>query len=87
MFRYGSKGKAGLEFGEPEATPQLLTKLSIQLHLADLSLSNTILSLEIFGAQCVRSTVHKADLSLKSGRSPDDVSVDETVIQIDDDQY
>lgn len=49
-----------IEFGfvEHEATPQLLMKLSIQLHLAGLSLLNTVLFLEIFGVQRVRSTVH-----------------------------
>ena len=31
-----------LEFVEREATPRLLMKLSIQLHLAGLSLSNTV---------------------------------------------
>ena len=55
-----------LEFVEREATPRFLMKLSIQLHLAGLSLSNTVLVLEIFGVERARSTVHnwvlKADL-------------------------
>ena len=80
-----------LEFVEREATPRFLMKLSIQLHLAELSLSNTVLVLEIFGVKRARSTVHnwvhKADLQPESGRSPDQVAVDETVIQIDDEQY
>ena len=80
-----------LEFVEREATPRFLMKLSIQLHLAGLSLSNTVLVLEIFGVERARSTVHnwvhKADLQPESGRSPDQVAVDETVIQIDDEQY
>ena len=37
-----------LEFVEREATPKLLMKLSIQLHLAGLSLSNTVSFLEVF---------------------------------------
>jgi len=66
-------------------------KLSIQLHLAGLSLSNTASSLEVFGVDRVRSTVHnwvhKADLQPETGRSPNHVAVDETVIQLDDEQY
>jgi len=38
----GCLDRIDLDFVEREATPQLLMKLSIQLHLAGLSLSNTI---------------------------------------------
>jgi putative transposase len=80
-----------LEFVEREATPRLLMKLSIQLHLAGLSLSNTVQFLDVFGVDRVRSTVHnwvhKADLQPDTGRNPDHVAVDETVIQLDDEQY
>jgi transposase-like protein len=80
-----------LEFVEREATPRLLMKLSIQLHLAGLSLSNTVSFLEVFGADRVRSTVHnwvhKADLQPDSGRSPNHVAVDETVIRLEHKQY
>ncbi|WP_247009449.1 IS6 family transposase [Halorientalis litorea] len=80
-----------LEFVEREATPQLLMKLSIQLHLAGLSLSNTVSFLDVFGVQRARSTVHnwvhKADLQPQDGRQPDHVAVDETVIQLDDERY
>jgi hypothetical protein len=38
----GSIDQIDLEFVEREATPRLLMKLSIQLHLAGLSLSNTV---------------------------------------------
>jgi transposase-like protein len=66
-------------------------KLGIQLHLADLSLSNTVSILEIFGVKRTRSTVHnwvhKAGLQPESGRSPDHVAVDETVIRLNDEQY
>ena len=80
-----------LEFVEREATPQFLMKLSIQLHLAGLSLSNTVSILEIFGVERARSTVHnwvhKADLQPKSGQNPDHVAVDETVIRLNNEQY
>ena len=73
-----------LEFVEREATPRLLIKLSIQLHLADLLLSNTVSILDIFGVTRARSTiynwVHKADLQPETGKTPDHVAVDETVI-------
>ena len=87
----GCLDEINLEFVEREATPQLLMKLSIQLHLAGLSLSNTVSFLEIFGVDRVRSTVHnwvhKADLQPESGRSPNHVAVDETVIRLDNEQY
>ncbi|ELZ43334.1 IS240-type transposase (ISH102) [Halorubrum coriense DSM 10284] len=80
-----------LEFVEREATPKLLMKLSIQLQLAGLSLSNTVSFLEVFGIDRVRSTVHnwvhKADLQPESGRCPNHIAVDETVIQLDGEQY
>ena len=66
-------------------------KLSIQLHLAGLSLSNTVPILEIFGVQRARSTVHnwvhKADLQPIDGHDPNHVAVDETVIRLDGEQY
>ena len=66
-------------------------KLSIQLHLAGLSLSNTVSFLEVFGVDRVRSTVHnwvhKADLQPVEGQQPDHVATDETVVQLDDDRY
>jgi transposase-like protein len=80
-----------LGFVEQEATPRLLMKLSIQLHLDGISLSNTVSNLELFGVDRVKSTaqnwVHKADLQPEDGHSPDHVAVDETVIQLDDEQY
>ena len=66
-------------------------KLGIQLHLPGLSLSNTGRVCEVFGVQRVRSTVHKwvhtADLQPEAGKNPDHVVVDETVIQLNDEQY
>ena len=87
----GCLEEINLEFVEREATPRLLMKLSIQLHLAGLSLSNTVSFLEIFGVERVRSTVHnwvhKADLQPEDGQKPDHVAVDETVIRLNDEQY
>ena len=87
----GTIDQINLEFVEREATPRLLMKLGIQLHLAGLSLSNTVLILEIFGVDRARSTVHnwvhKADLQPESGRSPDHVAVDEAVIRLNDENY
>ncbi len=63
----------------------------IQLQFVGLSLSNTVSTLEIFGVNRARSTVHswvhKAELRPGSGRSPDHVAVDETVIRLNDEQY
>jgi transposase-like protein len=87
----GYLDEINLDFVEPEATPRLLMKLSIQLHLSGLSLSNTVSFLEVFGVDRVRSTVHnwvhKAGLQSESERSPSHVAVDETVIRLDDEQY
>ena len=80
-----------LGFVEREATPKLLMKLGIQLHLAGLSLSNTVSILEIFGVERARSTVHnwvhKANLQPESDQNPDHVAIDETVIQLNDERY
>src|SRR6056297_1514336 len=87
----GSIDQIELGFVEREATPEFLMKLSIQLHLSGLSLSNTIRVCEVFGVQRARSTVHnwvhKADLQPESGKNPDHVAVDETVIQLNDERY
>jgi len=87
----GSIDQLDLDFVEREATQRLLMQLSIQLHLAGISLSNTVSILEIFGVKRARSTVHnwvhKADLQPEDGRSPDQIAVDETVIQLNDERY
>jgi transposase-like protein len=66
-------------------------KLGIRLHLAGLSLSNTISILDILGVDRCRLTVHnwvqKADLQPTDGADPDHVAVDETVIQLNDERY
>jgi len=66
-------------------------RLSIQLHLLGLSLSNTVRVCEVFGVQRAWSTVNNwvlnVDLQPKSGKNPDHIVVDETVIQLNDQQY
>ena len=81
----------GLAFVERERTPSELMKLGIRLHLAGLSLSNTVSKLEKFGVQRSRKAVHdwvqKADLQPATDASPDHVALDETVIRINGQQY
>jgi len=82
-----SRGIDAIELGfvEREATPEFAMELGIQVHLAGLSLSNTVTVLERLGVERVRSTihnwVHKADLQPSDGRSPNQVAVDETMIR------
>ena len=80
-----------LEFVDRERTPRELMKLGIRLHLAGLSLSNTISELEKFGVQRSRKAVHdwvqKADLQPASDASPDHIALDETVIRVNGQQY
>ena len=86
----GCLNEIELGFVEREATPRFLMKLGIQLHLAGLSLSNTV-SILVFGVKRARSTVHnwihKADLQPEPNQNPDHVAVDETVIRLNDEQY
>ncbi len=55
-----------LNFVERERTPRQLMELGIRLHLAGLSLSNTVRDLENFGGErsrkAVHDWVHKCDL-------------------------
>jgi len=80
----GCLNEIKLGFVERGATPRLLMKLDIQLHLTGLSLLNIVSILEIFGINRVRFTihnwVHKAKLQPESGWRPDHVAVDETMI-------
>ena len=80
-----------LDFVERERTPSELMKLGIRLHLAGLSLSNTIRELEKFGVERLRKAVHdwvqKADLQPADDASPDHVALDETVIRINGQQF
>jgi transposase-like protein len=87
----GCLDEINVDFVEREATPRLLMKLSILLHLAGVSISNTVSFLEEFGVERVRSSlhnwVHKADLQPESGRSPHHVAVDEMVTRLNNGQY
>ncbi|WP_096391572.1 IS6 family transposase [Halopenitus persicus] len=80
-----------LDFVERERTPRSAMKLGIQLHVAGLSLSNTISILDKLGVTRSRKAVHdwvqKADLQLDGGANPEQVAVDESVIRINDQQY
>jgi len=73
---------------ERERTPEQIVELSIQLHLAGLSLSNTKQHLERLGVQRSRTAIHnwvqKADLQPTGDSAPNQIVVDETVIQIND---
>ena len=87
----GSSDWIDLDFVERERTPERAMKLGIQMHVAGLSLSNTISVLDKLGVQRSRKAVHdwvqKADLQPVSGQSPNQVAVDETVIRINDQQF
>ena len=80
-----------LGFVEREATPKSAMKLGIRLHLAGLSLSDTVSILDRLGVERCRTTVHnwvqKADLQPLDGANPDHVAVDETVIQLNDERF
>jgi len=87
----GSLDQIELGFVEREATPAFLMNFSIHPHLSDILLSNNVQFIEIFSVKCSRKAVHdwvqKADLQPESGKNPDYVTVDETVIQLNDKQY
>jgi putative transposase len=87
----GNNDWIDLDFVERERTPEPAMKLGIQMHLAELSLSNTVSVLDELGVKRSRKAVHdwvqKADLQPSSGKAPNQVAVDETVIRINDQQY
>ncbi|SDY74502.1 IS6 family transposase [Halopenitus persicus] len=80
-----------LDFVERERTPESAMALGIQSHVAGLSLSNTVDLLDSLGVQRSRKAVHdwvqKADLQPESGKSPNQIALDETVIRINDQQF
>lgn len=80
-----------LYFVERERTPEPAMALGIQSHVAGLSLSNTVELLACLGVQRSRKAIHdwvqKADLQPKSGKSPNQIALDETVIRINDQQF
>jgi transposase-like protein len=64
-----------LDFVDAVQTPIESMEHAIQLHLAGLSLKNTVLALEQFGISRAKSTVHnwvqKADLEPRGGCKPE----------------
>lgn len=80
-----------LDFVDAVHTPKPVMEFAIELHLAGLSLSDTVVFIERFGISRARSTVHnwvkKADLEPRGGCSPEKVALDETVIKIDGERH
>ncbi|WP_440767224.1 IS6 family transposase [Natronorubrum sp. DTA7] len=80
-----------LSFVKRERTPRQLMELGIRLHLAGLSLSNTVRELEKFGVErsrkAVHDWVHKCDLQPAVDEDPNHVALDETVIRLDEHRY
>jgi len=80
-----------LSFVERERTPRQLMELGIRLHLAGLSLSNTVRELEKFGVErsrkAVHDWVHKCGLQPAVDENPNHIALDETVIQLDEHRY
>ena len=87
----GDREWIDLDFVERERTPEPAMALGIQAHVAGLSLSNTVELLDALGVQRSRKAIHdwvqKADLQPKSGKSPTQIALDETVIRINDQQF
>ena len=87
----GNREWIDLDFVERERTPEPAMVLGIQSHVAGLSLSNTVELLDSLGVQRSRKAIHdwvqKADLQPKSGKSPNQIALDETVIRINDQQF
>ncbi|NLV07883.1 IS6 family transposase [Haloarcula rubripromontorii] len=87
----GSRDWIDLDFVERERTPEPAMALGIQSHVAGLSLSNTVELLDSLGVQRSRKAIHdwvqKADLQPESGKSPNQIALDETVIRINNQQF
>jgi putative transposase len=80
-----------LSFVERERTPREIIAKGIRYHLAELSLSNTVVLLDDLGVDRSRVAVHtwvqKADLEPAGGDQPDRVAVDQKAIRVTDQQY
>ena len=80
-----------LDFVERVATPKPVMKYGIHLHLAGLSLQKAVSFLENFGIERCRSTVHywvkRSNLEPRTGRSPEKIALDETVVKIDGERH
>lgn len=80
-----------IELDFAERTPNELMKLGIRPHLPNSSFSNIIRKFENFGVKQSQKAIHdwvqKADLQPADDASPDHVALDETVIQINGQQF
>jgi len=80
-----------LDFVKRVATPIPVMKLAIHLPLVGLSLRKTVIFLEKFGVKRSRSIVHywvkKSNFEPASGRVPEKIALDETVVRIDGDHH
>jgi len=80
-----------LGFVERIHTPIGLMEYAIELHLNELSLSNTVMALEGFDIERDKSMIHnwvqKSDLEPYDGLSPDKVALDETVIKVEGERF
>ncbi|WP_058997365.1 IS6 family transposase [Haloarcula sp. CBA1127] len=87
----GHRDWIDLDFVERERTPESAMALGIKSHVAGLSLSNTVELLDSLGVRRSRKAIHdwvqKADLQPESGKSPNQVALDETVIRINNQQF
>ncbi len=76
---------------ERKRTPRQLIEFGIRLHLAGLSLSNTVRELEEFGVEhsckAVHDWDHKCDLQPADDEKSNHVAVDETVVQLNKYRY
>jgi len=86
----GHRDRIDLDFAERKRTHTQAIALSIQSHVAGLSLSNTVELLDAPGVQRSRETIHgrvqKTGLQPEPGHSPNQVALDETVIRLNDQQ-
>jgi putative transposase len=80
-----------LSFVERERTPREIIAKGIRYHLAELSLSNTVVLLDDLGVDrscvAVHTWVQKADLEPAGGDQPDRVAVDQKAMRVNDQQY
>ena len=87
----GSSEWVDLSFVERERTPRPIIEVGIHLHVAGLSLSNTKQILDKLGVERSRTAIHnwvqKSDLQPASDATPEQIAVDETVIQVGDDRH
>jgi transposase-like protein len=80
-----------LDFVDREATPEPAMRLGIRANLAGLSLSNTVRLLASLGVDRGQTTVHnwvkKADLEPVGGCIPEQIALDETVINVNGERF